>query len=553
VTKVGAAAAIAMQSAATGTNLVVTSTIAVNIAAGTYVATVTDANGARVLDANNVLFTLTGDAVFAGGLQVNIVATVDDGTATLGTTFASALTATSGSVTATLGTATAGVGTYQVNGPNVTGTLVPVSMDNVGGADQLFATGTTRIVLGRLGDEANLRVTTVDAGSNGVASAAAGTLADDSTVDVVIDAGLDAGLQVTQTGVPLTGQFGDLFGIEAGATATYGVHNVSVLYPLNGTTAAHNSTSIEVHVVALAPTALATVATDDGAGPGGFVTVTATVTSADGDVDGTLDPAPDSTFVTWSTTGGTILDLDQDGGTAGVQTGTRNGVATVRVLSTGTNAVATVTGVVGALPISTTAINFTAAAAAVVAAPASVAVAATSTSLTVGDSTTVTATVTNDDDSVGAGATGRWSEGVAVATVTSNVKTTDATGATSTTYTADAAGDTVVTFTVVSLTGGIVVDTAVSGSVTISATAPAVAEPAAPTIAEQLSATSGYAAWIGAEASTAAAIFADTTSASIIWHWNGTAWESYATLAGGVELPGSVNFDVALGAILFFG
>jgi hypothetical protein len=339
------------------------------------------------------------------------------------------------------------------------------------------------------------------------------------------------------------------------ATATLGVHTVSVLYPLNGTTAAHNSTTIEVHVVANLATAIATVATNDGAGPGDFVTVTATVTSADGDVDGTLDPAPDSTFVTWSTTGGTILDVDQSTG-AGLQTGTRNGVATVRILSTGIVGVATVTGVVGLLEVSTTPINFTAAAVAVPAAPASVAVAATATSLTVGDATTVTATVTKDDDSVGAGVTGRWSEGVAVSTVTSNVKTTDATGATSTTYTADAAGDTVVTFTVVSLTGGIVVDTAVSGSVTISATAPVVPEPEAPaalTITEQLSATSGYAAWIGSEASTASAIFADITSASIIWHWNGTAWESYATIAGGTELPGSVNFDVALGAILFFG
>ena len=162
---------------------------------------------------------------------------------------------------------------------------------------------------------------------------------------------------------------------------------------------------------------------------------------------------------------------------------------------------------------------------------------------------TVTATVTNDDDSVGAGATGRWSEGVAVSTVTSNVKTTDAAGATSTTYTADAAGDTVVTFTVVSLSGGIVVDTAVSGSVTISATAPAVA---APTTAEQLSSTTGYAAWIGSESSTASAVYADVTSATIIWHWNGTAWESYATV-GGTELPGSVNFTIALGSILYFG
>jgi hypothetical protein len=306
-----------------------------------------------------------------------------------------------------------------------------------------------------------------------------------------------------------------------------------------------------VHVVANAATAIATAATGDGAGPGDFVTVTATVTSADGDVDGTLDPAPDSTFVTWTTTGGTILDLDQSNA-AGLQTGTRNGVASVRILSTGVAGVATVTGVVGALPISTTAISFTAAPAAVVAAPASVAVAATSTSLTVGDSTTVTATVTNDDDSVGAGATGRWSEDVAVSSVTSNVKTTDATGATSTTYTADAAGDSVVTFTVVSLNGGIVVDTAVSGSVTISATAPAVPEPPAPTVEEQLSSTTSFSAWIGSDASTASAIYAAISSASIVWHWTGTAWESYATV-GGTELPGSVNFAVALGSILFFG
>jgi hypothetical protein len=63
VTKVGVPATIAMQSAAIGTNLLVTSTVAVNIAAGTYVATVKDAAGKLVLDAHSVLFTLSGDAV----------------------------------------------------------------------------------------------------------------------------------------------------------------------------------------------------------------------------------------------------------------------------------------------------------------------------------------------------------------------------------------------------------------------------------------------------------------------------------------------------------
>lgn len=379
-------------------------------------------------------------------------------------------------------------------------------------------------------------------------------------MDVAINAALDSSLQITQTGVPVALAFGDLFSVAAGATATLGVHTIAVDIPLNtALNPAFSSATLDVRVVAALTVATANL--DIGgnlgptAGPGVITTITATLTGADGDVDGTADPAPDASWITWTVVGGTLLTVDADGqANNGIQTGTVNGTTSIQVLS-GVAGVGTVTAVpLGlAIPIQTQLLTFTAAAAAVVPAAASVAVEAGSTSLTVGDSTTVTATVTNDDDSVGAGATGRWSEGVAVSTVTSNVKTTDAAGATSTTYTADAAGDTVVTFTVVSLSGGIVVDTAVSGSVTISATAPAVPEPAAPTITEQLSATSGYAAWIGAEASTASAIFADITSASIIWHWNGTAWESYATITGGTELPGSVNFDVALGAILFFG
>ena len=559
VDKVGAASLLTVAPA-----LVQQGIVGGTIAASTYTATATDVNAKPVLAGTNVIFTLDGAATFAGGLQQFIGATTDTGLATVNVTIAS-LTPTSGGLTATSGTATAGAGTYRINGGAQSATLAALSLDAVPGpaADVVLPAGTTNVVLARAGLNANLRINTLDAAGNPVASVAAGTLTDAAAVDVAINAALDANIQITQAAVPLAGQFGDLFAVNAPATATLGVHTISVLYPLNtAANPAFNSAEITIQVVAALTVATATLSLGDAlapsAGPGVITTITATLTGADGDVDGTADPAPDGSFITWVNTGGTLLTVDVDANTAGIQTAVFAGTTSIQVLSTGVAGVSTVTATsaVAGVPTATKLLTFTAATPAVTPAAASVVIAATSTSLTVGDSTTVTATVTNDDDSVGAGATGRWSEGVAVSTVTSNVKTTDATGATSTTYTADAAGDTVVTFTVVSLTGGIVVDTAVSGSVTISATAPVVPEPEAPaalTITEQLSATSGYAAWIGSEASTASAIFADITSASIIWHWNGTAWESYATIAGGTELPGSVNFDVALGAIMFFG
>ena len=125
--------------------------------------------------------------------------------------------------------------------------------------------------------------------------------------------------------------------------------------------------------------------------------------------------------------------------------------------------------------------------------------------------------------------------------------TADASGAAWITFTADAAGTSTVTFTVVTINGGIVVNTAVSGSVTIDVIAGEV------DILDSLTATSGFAAWIGDGESTAAEIFAAVAGTSIVWFWDGTQWQPYAVLAGGVELPGSLNFDVTLDAILFFG
>jgi len=156
------------------------------------------------------------------------------------------------------------------------------------------------------------------------------------------------------------------------------------------------------------------------------------------------------------------------------------------------------------------------------------------------------------------GVTGIWSEGTSVASVPSNVTTTDAAGNASITFTGDEAGVRTVTFTVVNLLGGVVVETATKGSVDITVTAPVVVEPVVvePVVVSGVSgltSETGYSAYIGGADATASELFAGLSDATILWNWHGGEWIFYATLSSGTELPGSTNFNATLGSILFIG
>jgi hypothetical protein len=161
-----------------------------------------------------------------------------------------------------------------------------------------------------------------------------------------------------------------------------------------------------------------------------------------------------------------------------------------------------------------------------------------------GENILVTATVTNDADEPVAGVLVRFSDNPSVASVDSNVKTTNAAGEASAIFTADEIGTRAVTATVVNLVDGVIVETALSGSTSVN-----VAEVGA----AGLTSTTSFSAWISSADTTASALFAALADADILWLWDGSAWVSYAVLSGGTELPGSVNFDITLGAILFIG
>ena len=231
VDKVGAAATLTVAPALGSTGLVTAP-----IATGTYTAAAVDANSKSLLAGTSVVFALDGAAILASGLQSIIATTDDTGLATLASAITSALAATSGTVSATSGTATAGSAAYTIFGGAQVGTLTAVGLDNAdtpGTGDVAYLAGTSEVIIARAGLSANLRLGTTDTGGNGVATVTPGTLSDTATVDVAINAALDGGLQITQTGVPVALAFGDLFSVNAGATASLGVHTIAVDLPLN--------------------------------------------------------------------------------------------------------------------------------------------------------------------------------------------------------------------------------------------------------------------------------------------------------------------------------
>ena len=67
---------------------------------------------------------------------------------------------------------------------------------------------------------------------------------------------------------------------------------------------------------------------------------------------------------------------------------------------------------------------------------------------------------------------------------------------------------------------------------------------------ERLTGTSGFGAWLSEHGTTASDLFA-ATGASAIHLWNGSDWVRYSVVSGSM-VPGSVDFDVNQGDVLYF-
>jgi len=425
--------------------------------------------------------------------------------------------------------------TYAAAAPNALGTIAPAFNPDV-------INNTTLAV----------QVTAFDADGtivNVLPAAAAPTIVDTNTTAALRlvtggtamgDFGV-AGSQGVATSVGAGKAFGLLVG---GGTAVEGLHTVRGSFTPTGLVALTSDVTIRQGAI---PAAIAfTVANAQSAhsiNSDGLGVITATVTSADGGIVG------DRTLVT--VVAPAALGVVFQGANPA---GTVNGVATITTLPLSVTAQGTFTMTSG-LIVKTFQVSFGANANSL---PAAVAVTSVLTALDLGGATTVTAAVTLTSGAAGVGVTGIWSEGTSVASVPSNVTTTDAAGNASITFTGDEAGVRTVTFTVVNLLGGVVVETATKGSVDITVTAPVVVEPVVvePVVVSGVSgltSETGYSAYIGGADATASELFAGLSDATILWNWHGGEWIFYATLSSGTELPGSTNFNATLGSILFIG
>lgn len=527
-------------------------TTAVAIPANTFTARVSDTNGKWLLAATNVIFNVNV-AAFGTGLQSAIFATTDDGVSSLNTTIASLTPASGGVLTATATGATDGTGSFQINGPNVSATLIPLSVDTNLAVDAatLFPAGSSTIYMNRNGNTVTARVATFDTGGQSVASAAAASLVDSvagAQISAVQAAGIAVGaldaMAVTAAPVVALG-FVDTFDIGGGAAATYGAHSLTALYPLNGATAAFSSAALNVEMVGN-PTAISVAtsvanAANPEAGPGEIVTFVATVTGADLDVDGDLDVTFDGTVLTWNLAGGgTIMTQDIDLATAGTQTPVFGGTSEVKVLSTGTNLTAVMTVTAMNFPLITpqsTTLLFTASSGG---AAAAISVSG-ETALELDASGEYLVTVV---DSAGAGVANVTVQATdsqisAAGFLGQSILLTNASGEANFSYAGSIAGTRLLTFSVLTLLGNQFVGTGLTTSVTVVVTAPVPPEPE--TVTLSLDAGGQFVAWTYGE-TTAAAAFADL---SIAWLWNGTAWVSF------LPALGITNFTVSAGNVLW--
>ena len=304
-------------------------------------------------------------------------------------------------------------------------------------------------------------------------------------------------------------------------------------------------TSNTVSVVVAGAAAQGDVGTDiETLRPGQVATVEVLFTDADGNI------APDGTPTRIIAAGQTFAatGVDTVSGT------TSNGRVSATLLPSGSDAVVTILAQAGEALEDTPSVATATATGQVIQssgtlAPvaATVVVTAGSTELAMGESTRVSATVMDADGDPVAGARVRFSEGPALTAVDSTVQTTGADGSASAVFTAVEAGDFAVTATVVELTEGQVVNTAVSGSVTITVAAPEPVTPEPvtpepvtpePVTPEPVTLNPSYTVWTGSS-TTAAQAFAGLDVS--IWRWSGTAWELYST-----DLPESLRVNYAL-------
>ena len=262
--------------------------------------------------------------------------------------------------------------------------------------------------------------------------------------------------------------------------------------------------------------------------PGQVAMIDALFTDADGNI------APDGTPTKITTTGQTFAETGEES----VSGTTSNGRVSATLLPSGSDSVVTILGQAGEAlddkdsggdpdpgPATATATGQVSQRASGLTHVASkIVVSADSTELTVGESTRVSATATDANGAAVAGALVRFSG-------SSREKVTDADGSASAEFMATEAGTFSVTATVVEVRGGLddTVDTAVSGSVTITVSEPA---PAPGTV------DASFTVWTG-PSTMAAQAFAgvDVT----IWRWSGTAWELYAS-----ALPEALRVNYAL-------
>ncbi len=427
--------------------------------------------------------------------------------------------------------------TYGAAAPNALGTLAPTYAPDVLG-------NTTVAVRVEAQDEDGTVV-------NVLPAAAAPTIAD---TNLTVGAGFVAGGTAMAdfgvagaNGVAAQVIPGRAWGLlVGGGTAVQGDHTIRASFLPTGTLTPLTADNVirQGAVPAAINFALASAQTSLSLGADQIGTITSTVTSSDGGIVGDRTPV---TATAPAAAGVTFV-----GGNSPFTANTLNGVATMTMLPTGADAIVTFTLVSGLIT-ETFQINF-GSAAVTTASPSAVVVTATATELLLGSATTVSAAVTLTDGSAGGGVNGIWSEGTAVAAVPSNVTATSPAGISEITFTGDEVGVRAVTFTVVNLQGGVVIETAVKGTVNITVSAPEVVEEVVEVVSGVAGLTSetGFSAYIVSTGTTATELSAGLSAASIIWLWDGSAWIFFAA-PNGVELPGSQNFDVVLGSILFIG
>jgi hypothetical protein len=177
-----------------------------------------------------------------------------------------------------------------------------------------------------------------------------------------------------------------------------------------------------------------------------------------------------------------------------------------------------------------------------VGAATAITVAASDDTVAVGQSILVTATVWNSADPpepVG-GVLVRFTDNPSVASVDSNVKTTNLSGEATAIFTADELGTRSVTATVVNLVDGVIVESALSGSVTVTVAAVG---------ASGLTSTSGFSAWVSEADTTAAELLAALDGPTGIYKAVGSGFILYAVTSGGSVL--GENYDITFGDVLF--